>query len=133
MKSLSQFLSVIFLLAFTGCVAVLRPGEDELRNVDYGPEPTELEINTSVKSFFEFRLKDSSSAQYRFGKPEKYFIRNRGDQFIYGAWRVYVFVNAKNGYGGYAGFQQHGFLFRYGKIERERVMLFDVEDWKTVL
>lgn len=131
----NQLMSLLLIAAFvigSGCTAVPRPSPQELAATEFGPAPSPEQIESEVKSYFQFRLRDPLSAQYQFGKPEKYFIRKRGEQAIYGAWRVYGNINAKNAYGAYIGFEQFGFLFRNGRIEQRRVVAFDVEDWKPV-
>ena len=71
---------------------------------DYGAYPDNYEA--LVKSHFHGILKDPYSAQYRFSKPYKAYLRSApiagGHPTIYG-YIVDTRINAKNSYGGYTG------------------------------
>jgi hypothetical protein len=69
------------------------------------PSPSMYE----VKKIFSTKLKDPSSAKYKIGNPVKGYIDNGwvvpGVDW-YGWW-VPVYVNSKNGFGGYSGFKKY--------------------------
>ncbi|WP_413586047.1 hypothetical protein [Bdellovibrio sp. HCB274] len=86
---------VLFLgLFFTSCAT--QPTSQQLMDADYGSAPSNEE--KVVKDFMSTILKDPSSAQYKFS--------GRSNT----AW-------ARNGFGGYVGYQNHYFL-----IKNERVI-----------
>ena len=59
------------------------------------------------------RLKDPYSAVYRFGPAQKGYVKDGvfvGGKIHYG-WIVPVWINAKNGFGGYVGAQLFYVMF----------------------
>lgn len=100
-------LAALFLcLVLIGCAgAFVKP---EI-GADYGPEPQGFE--TALKEYFCDRLKDCESARYKFGEPFEAY-QNYGFDLAWKGWIVPVDVNAKNGFGGYTGFQTHYVKFR---------------------
>lgn len=112
---LASILGLALVLALAGCATP--PTAQELAAADYGPPP--IAFPEKIKDFMELRLKDPSSAQYRFDNLPTKMWSKAGPLFgggtMYG-WRVDVLINAKNELGGYVGYQQYGFLFRDGRI-----------------
>jgi hypothetical protein len=69
---------------------------------------------SSVKAYFEPRLKDPESARYNFGAPARAYANNgslRGGEVVWRGYAVPVRVNAKNSYGGYTGGKDYIILF----------------------
>ena len=69
----------------------------------------------------EMRLKDSGSAVYKFGEPEKGYLTKppiQGGGLDLAGYTVPVEINAKNSYGGYAGFESYKFLLRDNEVVR---------------
>lgn len=102
-------------ILFSGCA----PTQQELINADYSSAPQNYE--KTIKDLMSVQLKDPYSAQYKFEAPYKGYA-NKG--LIYGGgrdygWVVRVWVNAKNSFGGYTGYQPHIYLFRGERIVRE--------------
>jgi hypothetical protein len=60
-----------------------------------------------AKRYFERALKDSESARYQFGSalPGRLWGGAANGGWVYG-YLMHVDVNAKNGFGGYVGYQQ---------------------------
>lgn len=77
-------------------------------------------------------LRDPESARYEFGEPFKVTCRGRlfGMRDRWNGWATRVWVNAKNGFGGYAGRELHYVLFvndgRNDGIEVHRPTTFDL-------
>jgi hypothetical protein len=113
----SSFIMIVLsgLTIFSGCA----PSQQELINADYGSPPQNYE--KTIKDLMSMQLKDPYSAQYKFQAPFKGYA-NRG--LIYGGgrdygWVVKVWINAKNSFGGYTGYEPHVYLFRGERIVRE--------------
>ncbi len=68
-----------------------------------------------AKDWLEQHLKDPDSVKYRtVSRPrQKYVMQKREKSYGYS---VCVEYNAKNTYGGYAGFKKHWFWFRDGAL-----------------
>lgn len=109
---------VVMAFAIAGCAS--GPTPQDIAAADYGSVPDQPQAEASVKEFFDRYLKDPASAQYRFGKTEKGYIIS--DSFegrkLYAGYLVRAQVNAKNSYGGYAGWSSYQFLFNNGQILR---------------
>jgi hypothetical protein len=64
------------------------------------------------------QLKDPYSAVYKFEQPRKGFAQDgalAGGKRHYG-WIMPVWINAKNSFGGYTGYQQYVAFFSEGKV-----------------
>lgn len=97
------------------CAQIKAPTQEETDAADYGPDPVDQQ--SIIKRYYEYRLKDPASAQYRdWSKPVKYWFGTRGTSTF--GYLVCVAVNAKNSLGGYTGFQTDGFLLRNGNVVR---------------
>ena len=75
---------------------------------NFGPAPSNIE--SKVRGYFEYILKDPSSANYRVGSPFKAYqneglITGGGIQWT--GYAVYVDINAKNSFGGYTGYKKY--------------------------
>lgn len=106
---------------FSGC-ATIDPNSPEIAaaaaKAGFG-EPPAATWQETIKDFMELRLKDPSSAQYKFGTPEKGWITKppiSGGGLDLTGWMVAVAINAKNSYGGYTGYKDYRFLWRDGRI-----------------
>lgn len=106
--------AAILLLAglfLAGCVT-----QADLSKADWGPVPNDPEGRT--RAYFEQTLKDPDSARYKFGALKKGWLK---EGLVYGGatrfgWVQIVSVNAKNGYGGYTGYETHYILFLGRKV-----------------
>jgi len=114
MKSL--FLSLILGLFFIGCATP--PTPQQVESADYGREIGQDEAENAVKEWMEYRLKDPSSAQYKFTIIHKGYFQDGialGGAIYYG-YLTEVEINGKNSYGGYTGFTSYKFLLKNGKV-----------------
>src|SRR5262245_26013494 len=104
-------------LILSGCATY--PTQDEQTNADYGPELTPNQYIQKFRDAMELRLKDPSSAQYKFLSVEKAFYPGgpvaRFKTTTYGR-SVKFLVNAKNSYGGYTGYTGYTAFFQGDKI-----------------
>lgn len=92
-----------------------KPTEEEKRNADYGVKPDNYK--EIIKEYFQARLKDPDSGKYRFdGEPEKTFFSGKSLGELKFCWKVVVWINAKNSFGGYTGEQYHMVWIRDGKV-----------------
>lgn len=110
----------------TGCLPRLDIGppvvlsKSELRNRDFGRYPSNYQ--QIIKQHLAQTLRDPESARIgRFVPPRKYLYIYRLDwedkQVRYDvSYFACVYVNAKNGYGGYTGWQEHVYFIRNGQI-----------------
>ena len=87
-------------------------------SIEIGKPPTQKAYQGYIKAYFSAILKDPNSAKISYLKttPVKAWYQQGvfGDK-IYG-YLVVAHVNAKNSYGGYAGDQRYGFLFKDGVL-----------------
>lgn len=110
--------SLFFPLLFTACGTAVKPAD--LQNADYGEYPTNYE--QLAKNWFENEgsLRDPWSAKYRFhGNPIKAYNREApitGGAIAKFGYLIYVDVNAKNGFGGYTGWEEYRLFVRNGEI-----------------
>lgn len=101
-------------LLLAGCATPV--SKDLLARADYGAPPATAEHD--IRMMFESYLKDPYTAVYRFGQPYKGYITKppiRGGGVEAFGWIVEVDVNAKNGLGGYTGYQRYRFFYRDGQ------------------
>lgn len=116
MKNLLCLVIAAALLA--GCATPM-PTPEQLASADCGPKPEAAIFQQAIKIWMQATLKDPDSALYRlFSDPVKGCVRDApisGGKLHFG-WLVYADVNAKNGFGGYVGYQSYYFFFRDGKI-----------------
>jgi hypothetical protein len=110
MKKSLLFLGCLF---FIGCVTA--PTTEQLRNADYGTYPINYE--DVVKNYMQRRLKDPSSATYRFtGSPKSMYAGGMlagGIKYGYG---ICSYINARNSFGGYVGEKLTFFLIKNQEI-----------------
>lgn len=105
---LHSFFFMLTVIILTGCQGFETPAAD----ADFGNPPVNYEA--AIKNVMNRILRDPESARYSFNKPVKAY-RNIG--LAYGGkikwigWVVDVEVNAKNGFGGYAGATPYTFYF----------------------
>ncbi len=122
-------------LALAGCVTVSH--EELLKQAEaigYGAPPAPGWEET-IKQFMELRLRDAASAQYKFGTPETGWLKKApvsGGGLDITGYMVKVLINAKNGYGGYAGFETYEFFLRDGKVVGYKATVNGVGFWEKV-
>ena len=119
-KSIIFLTSIAMFLCGCGLAPPVRqqpvePTTEEKEKADYGLYPDNYE--ELIKEKMQTALKDPQSAQYRYeSKPEKaYNIAYNKSELRY-FYRVRVFINAKNSYGGYIGEHKYFFDIRDGSI-----------------
>lgn len=100
----------ILLLLIAGCVTP--PSQKELDAADPGPYPHNFE--EIVKGYFTPQLKDPESARYRIITPFQGYHRSISST-KYG-YITKVYINAKNGYGGYTGEKLWELLINNGNV-----------------
>lgn len=116
MKSLFLVFALMVGLFFIGCATP--PTPQQVENADYGREVMQYEAENAVKEWMRYRLKDPSSAEYKFTIVQKGYFQDGmafGGAVHYG-YRTDVLINGKNSYGGYTGFTPYKFLLRDGKV-----------------
>jgi len=102
---------MLLLCLVAGC-ATVTPAE--IAAADFGSLPAGYQER--VKNVIGQELRDPFSATYRFGEPKKGFSKDgiaMGGKKHFG-WIVPVGVNAKNGFGGYAGDELYYVMFFEG-------------------
>lgn len=76
-----------------------------------------------IVAYFHTILKDPESAKYEFDTPRRAYSNEGlayGGKVRWTGYAVRVQVNAKNSYGGYAGFKTYTFLFNGNLINELR-------------
>lgn len=116
MKAPNKNLWLLAVAFLTGCaspeIAIPTVSQAEIDATDIGKQPEHaLDM---VKELLELRLRDPGSAQYKDGWFKKSSLYVKGRNLI--GWEYFVLINAKNGYGGYTGYQRWGFFFVNGRI-----------------
>jgi len=122
-KTLSLFGSLLAAALFAGCTHV--PHDDlakQAEAIGYGTPPP-ANYQDVIKAYMEPRLKDAPSAIYKFvGEPEVYWVAKApidGGQLDVAGYKVTAMINAKNGYGGYTGFETYRFIMRDGAVIKD--------------
>ena len=85
--------------------------------MDYGA-PLTADYEAIIKAKFLDTLKDPMSAQYLFSPPQTFWYKEAplmGGR-TYSGYSVAVKVNAKNGFGGYTGFEPYIFIFKNNNL-----------------
>jgi hypothetical protein len=107
-------LALVVTLGFLGgCATTATIDPVALETADYGSYPSDYQ--EAVKAYFQKKLKDPHSAQYRFKEPYKAYIREtpiQGGKPTTFGYIVDVWVNAKNSFGGYTGENFHRVFIR---------------------
>lgn len=120
MKKIAM-IGIVMVLGLVGCATA--PTQTELVNYcsdKVGSRPDNYE--EIVKEYFSTILKDPYSAVYRFGDVAPGWGKNSSlhgaltDSNIHCGWMVFVGVNAKNSYGGYAGEKMYRLLLENGRV-----------------
>ena len=124
---------LISALLLAGCVAPVSSEQvtAEVARVGYGAPPAEG-WQDAIKAFMELRLKDSTSAIYKFGEPYQGYLTNSmfdGGGLKAAGYIVQVEINAKNSYGGYTGFQSHRFMIRDNRVLAYATYLEAMDAW----
>ncbi len=127
-KQLGFFVLFVVLtsLLFNGCAGI--PSKEKITSLNYG-NPPKGNYKTKAKDFFKSSLKDPDSAQYvRWEEPVRFWVTLMAlnsplylaeKQSAYtplAGYMVFVWINAKNGFGGYSGAQRYGVLFKNDAI-----------------
>jgi hypothetical protein len=102
------------------------PTDAGLAAADCGPPPLPG-WRAVLESALRASLRDPDSGVFRFAEPEKVGTKaGEGAPFEF-LWKVYYEVNARNGFGGYTGFQSGAVYFKDGErisieehLERQR-------------
>ena len=124
MKTVHVLRLAILLTFFLGGCATNQLTDEQIASADYGPYPENY--REIVKAYFSAALKDPYSANYNFERPYKGYstksiLAGGGpDKFGY---LVKVYVNAKNSFGAYTGWEPYLFLIRNGRII-QRITVF---------
>jgi hypothetical protein len=116
-----------FSVAISGC-AVAPPTEVDFNRS--GTKPTDVE-KVSV-GYFEPRLKDPFSAQYKVGEPTQCYMRSApvtGGKITQYGWCWVVSIDAKNSFGGYVGYENHRLFYGNGLVTEYFPNPFFSEPW----
>lgn len=129
-KSMCCLLMIVTVCLLSGCGVAYRQNHDAIMQTskaeDFGVLPEDYK--EKIKEFMMMVLKDPDSAKYsNWQEPYKGTIPT--DHFSPTpvlCWKVYVYINARNSFGGYTGGSMYGFAFVNGKIvafgEKDKVM-----------
>ncbi|ADM99716.1 hypothetical protein RF240_15585 [Dickeya dadantii] len=105
-------------IMLTGCTTKSQaPDPVQVKLANYGTLPDDYK--QSVKNHFYYRLKDPYSAHYKFFEPYKGYswvmnVPADKEQLMFG-WIIPVSVNAKNGFGAYAGTVKFMIIYSNGQ------------------
>lgn len=117
--SCALFAIACALVFASGCATQV--GYAELAAADCGVQPTDAA--TQAGKWLKANLKDYDSARIEFAVLEKDYSNSlRGRNIVSYGWMLPAKVNAKNGFGGYAGWRDYQFYFHEGRLAlvRER-------------
>ena len=107
-----RLILITALLCATACVSYEPPAPDS----SYGAAPTKA-IRKPILQYFEDLLTDPYSAKYRLGTPRKVYAYKSGkSEIAFQGWGIPVEVNARNGFGGYGGYEMFFALVRDGEV-----------------
>lgn len=98
-------------LLLSGCFAKPDPG------ANYGELPADYQ--QQAQTYFADVLKDPDSARYKFGTPRRAYGNNGlvyGGKIAFVGWAVPVYINAKNSFGGYTGYEPYLVIFVDGHV-----------------
>lgn len=93
--------------------------DEQVKNALIGPMPDMATMRPLIEEAVRRTLRDPESARFRWSDDPKFFRLTywQGWNEVV-AWAAGFEVNAKNGYGGYTGFETMFAFVRDGKIER---------------
>ena len=101
-------------LVLGGCAGL--PSKEKITNLDYG-SPLTGDYKPIVEQYFKAYLKDPYSAKFeRWEEPVKFWVSTSYYTAPMAGYIVFVWINAKNGFGAYDGVQRYGALFKNGSI-----------------
>lgn len=104
----------ISLALLCGCAGL--PSKEKIANLDFGSPPTG-DYKPLVEQYFKSYLKDPYSAQFeRWEEPVKFWVSTSYYSQPIAGYIVFVWINAKNGFGAYNGLQRYGALFKNDSI-----------------
>ncbi|TSA40446.1 MAG: hypothetical protein D4R63_06130 [Methylococcaceae bacterium] len=90
---------------------------EQAKTADFGEYPTNYK--EIVQEYMQLSLRDPDSARYRFAaEPKKVnsFTDNSAKENDVFCYEVAVFINAKNGYGGYSGEKIYFLYIKNGQV-----------------
>ena len=114
---LKAFLSIAMVCFFIGCASVAEIPPEQKASADYGDYPDNYE--QLIKDYFEVRLFDPYTANYKFSKPIKGYTRKApvvGGGIHEFGYVVIVWINAKNRMGGYVGIKRYPMFIKNGVV-----------------
>ena len=116
MKKIILGLMAATAMLLTGCSVVPELSKQQIKELNFGPKPTNIST-TEVKNIFS-DYKDPDSIHIKL-LPHVPFYRvygnsTKGSGYTAG-WMTVVKLNAKNGYGAYTGYKASWILFIDGK------------------
>ena len=103
-----------------GCTVAFQTSRDRLIKTatleDYGPRPA-ADHRAVERIYIEAWLRDPESAEFRFGELQPGIMPSAtwSPRAIL-VWVSWITVNARNGFGGYTGFQQWAIAWRDGEM-----------------
>ncbi len=115
-----KYLIFLFLFACAN-----QPTKELIESSDYGPKPKDYK--NLVITYMQTTLKDPDSAKYNWNRePTKMWVVNpHGSGHLFG-WGTCALINAKNGFGGFSGFQKYFFFFKDNQIKAFQKDEFDI-------
>lgn len=108
-----RLLLIAVTILVTACVS--KPSQKQIANADYGPFPYSYE--TIAKQYVEQRLKDPESVKYQYvSYPVQKFGKRGSASGWMSGYLVCIKYNAKNSFGGYAGYSVDSLLVKNGRV-----------------
>ena len=107
--------ALAFLLTIASACASGPPKADELARADYGSPIVQQDAETKATAWLGTALRDPDSLRASWEPVKQGWQRDFGGDLYFG-YRMAGRVNAKNGFGGYAGAQQYVFMFFNGNL-----------------
>ena len=103
-------------ISASGCATTPPPTQAEIDAYDFGPAPSQQEFNTAVDATIRTMMRDPESARFTYSGDIRrgYWSEFMGPRH----WGYYSCgtVNARNGFGGYAGAVAWSAVWQRGQI-----------------
>ena len=125
MKKITVAIITAFLLI--GCAGT-NP-QPKVKLEDFPLKPIVANFKDEILTILKDKMKEPSSVKTKdFGEPERAYTKSKLKQLdkMLG-WRVLLWVNAKNSYGGFTGFNPYyAFITKHGK-DKDKIIVFSVD------
>ena len=121
---------MIIITAFLliGCVGTQPQPKAKLE--DFPPKPIVAKFKDEIIKKLKRALKDPDSVKIRdFGEPERAYTKSQYDEDLNNilGWRVLLWVNSKNSYGGYSGFNPYYAFIARNLKDKNKIKVLSVD------